>query len=161
MNLKSEIQSELTTLAAQGGCGRIGIDDGSGKLTIEVIAIDAIGCSIEQIAYFTKKMASLSMPQLTKLSQELTKKLTYLLEPIGVIETDLDSATIQLRSTPPQKERERTEYYELLVRRGGEITLVRWQKEEGRIRELTPAHFTREVLCRLACDLQASGSQVS
>lgn len=155
MPLKSCIIQELTRLAAQGGTGRLECAHGNGKLTADVLAVDAIGCAVTSVMYATPKLAAASVPLLTKLSQELTKRLTYLLEPIGVIETDLDSATVQLRSSPPQKDDDGTQYYELLVRRGGDFTLVRWQKLPGRIRQQIPANLTREVLGRLASDFVA------
>ena len=155
MPIKGLITHELTRLAAQGGTGRLECAHGNGKLTADVLAVDAIGCAVGAVSYFTPKLATANMPRLTKLSDELTKRLTYLLEPIGVIETDLDSATIQLRSQPPQTDDDGTQYYELLVRRGGDFSLIRWQKLPGQIRQQIPAHLTREVLARLASDFVA------
>ena len=61
-----------------------------------------------------------------------------------------------MRSNPPQKEADRTSYYELLVARTGELSLVRYSRAAGQPRESIPAHVTREVLCRLAGDLSAA-----
>ncbi len=43
-------------------------------------------------------------------------------------------------------------YYELLVRRGGEISLTRYRKDNGDARRQIAATVTREVLLRLAND---------
>ena len=40
-----------------------------------------------------------------------------------------------MRSNPPQKDDDGRSYYELLVRRGGEIALVRYRKENGTARQ--------------------------
>jgi hypothetical protein len=63
---------------------------------------------------------------------------------------------VQLRSSPPQQGDDGTSYYELMVRRGGDITLSRYQKQPGQIRQIVPANVTREVLQRLAEDFVAA-----
>lgn len=152
MALKQELELELNRLAAVGG-GRLEVDLPHGRLTAEVLAVDAIGCSVDGVSFATPKLANVGVPQLKKISDELTRRLTYLLEPIGLIETDQDSATVQMRSNPPQKDDDGTQYYELLVRRGGDLTLLRYQKISGQPRQTIGAHLTREVFSRLAGDL--------
>jgi amino acid transporter len=66
------------------------------------------------------------------------------------------AAAVQLRSNPPQKGEDGTSYYELMVRRGGDVTLSRYQKKSGQIRQIVPANVTREVLQRLAEDFVAA-----
>ena len=39
-----------------------------------------------------------------------------------------------------------------MVRRGGDITLSRYSKKSGQLRQIVPANVTREVLVRLADD---------
>ena len=39
-----------------------------------------------------------------------------------------------------------------MVRRGGDITLSRYSKKSGQLRQIIPAQVTREVLGRLAND---------
>jgi hypothetical protein len=62
-----------------------------------------------------------------------------------------------MRSNPPSKGDDGTTYYELLVRRGGELELVRFRKIPGHVRETIPAMLTREVYLRLAADLASAG----
>jgi hypothetical protein len=59
-----------------------------------------------------------------------------------------------MRSNPPQKDEHQTSYYELVVRRGGEIALCRYVKEPGEARRTVPACVTREVLLRLIGDFE-------
>ena len=59
------------------------------------------------------------------------------------------SCVVQLRSNPPQHDDDGRSYYELLVRRGGEIALTRYRKENGNARQQITATVTREVLLRL------------
>ena len=63
---------------------------------------------------------------------------------------------IQLRSNPPQHDDDGRKYYELVVRCGGELTLLRYQKQEGSPRVSVPAVLSREALLRLVSDFEAA-----
>jgi hypothetical protein len=89
------------------------------------------------------------------MAKDLSARLTYLMEPIRPIEIDADACVAQLRSSPPQRDDDGRSYYELTVRRGGEIALVRYRKEPGAVRQQIPANVTREVLLRLVDDFEA------
>jgi hypothetical protein len=156
MSLQADIERELHRIQAVTGRGLLQIDTGSGRLEADLLAVDAVGCALETLAYTTTKLANASLDDLKRISQQLTGKLTYLLEPIGLVEADRDRAAIQLRSSPPKKGEDGTSYYELLIRRGGDVTLSRYQKKPGQIRQIVRANFTREVLVRLADDFVAA-----
>ena len=153
MALQQQINAELQRIAALGGGDRLQVHLPSGLLSAEVVACDAIGCAALEVTYSTPQLANSTLQQLKKLSDELSRRLSYLLEPISLIEADDEAATVQMRSNPPQKDDDGTRYYELLVRRGGDLSLVRYQKLPGQPRQPTPAHLTREVFVRLAGDL--------
>ena len=82
----------------------------------------------------------------------MADRLTYLMEPIAPIELDAGECIVQLRSNPPQRDDDGRSYFELIVRRGGEIALVRYRKENAGARRQIPATVTREVLLRLVGD---------
>jgi hypothetical protein len=63
---------------------------------------------------------------------------------------------VQLRSNPPQRNDDGSTYYELLVRRGGELSLSRYRKPAGQERQSVSAHLTREALLRLVDDFAAA-----
>jgi hypothetical protein len=155
MDIKTDIQRELKRIQAVSGKGLLQVDADSGRIEADLLAVDAIGCSFLTLAYSTDRLASSSLDELKSISESLISRLTYLLEPIGVVEVDRDRAAVQLRSSPPQKGEDGTSYYELMVRRGGDVTLSRYQKKAGQIREIVPANVTREVLERLADDFVA------
>ena len=98
------------------------------------------------------KLRTAPLAKLETIAASLAKRLTYLLEPISLLETDAESVSIQMRSNPPQVGDDGRSYYELLVRRGGEVTLRRYHKAAGQPRQVIAAHVTREVLARLADD---------
>jgi hypothetical protein len=152
MNIKTDIQRELKRIQAVSGRGLLQVDADAGRIEADLVAVDAIGCAFQTLALSTEKLAGAELDRLKSISDALTARLTYLLEPIGVVEADGDRCAVQLRSSPPKKDEEATSYYELLVRRGGDISLSRYSKKAGQLRQIVPAHVTREVLERLAED---------
>jgi hypothetical protein len=156
MSIRTDIERELKRLQAVSGKGLLQVDLATGRIETDLLAVDAIGCSFQTLAYSTDKLAGASLEQLKEISGGLTAKLTYLLEPLGLIEADSDRCSVQLRSNPPQKGDDGTTYYELLVRRGGDLTLSRYRKQPGALREIISANVTREVLSRLADDFVAA-----
>lgn len=156
MTTKQDIARELARIQSQNGLGRLEVDAPSGKLEANLIAVDAIGCAFDSFSLKTDRLANSTVKDLKKLSDALTAKLNYLMEPISAVELDADSCTIQCRSNPPQQGEDGRSYYELLVRKGGDILLTRYLKQPGQPRHIIAAHVTREVLARLGEDFVAA-----
>jgi len=153
MNLKEKIDRELTQLSTSSADEHLlSIDVDHGKLECQLTAIDSMGCSFRNLELQTSKLADASVNELKDLSDSLSQRLSYLLEPIGLVEADDEHCVVQLRSNPPQQDEDATSYYELLLRSGGTISLCRYTKNRGGIRQVVPAMVTREVLGRLATD---------
>jgi hypothetical protein len=152
MTIRADIERELKRIQAVSGRGLLQVDSEAGRIEADLVAVEPIGCTFQTLGLSTAKLADASLDELKSISETLTEKLTYLLEPIGMVEADADRCSIQLRSNPPQKGEDETSYYELMVRRGGDITLSRYSKKPGQLRQIVPAHVTREVLGRLADD---------
>ncbi len=153
MALIQDLQHELQRIASAGSSDTLVVDLPTGRLSAEIVAVDAIGCSTSAVTFATPRLAQATVQELKKLSDELSRRLNYLLEPISLIEADAEAATIQMRSNPPHKDDDGTRYYELLVRRGGDLSLIRYQKLPGQPRQPAAANLTREVFIRLAGDL--------
>lgn len=154
MSWKKDLDQQLNALAAggpTGAGGQVAVDTPQGRLECDVASVDAIGCAFVELALRADKLASASIDELKQLSEKLSQKINYLLEPISPIEIDPDGATVQMRSNPPQKDDDGTKYYELLVRRTG-LSLRRYSRPAGQARQAVPANVTREVLLRLAGD---------
>ncbi|MCE9526892.1 MAG: hypothetical protein K8R36_12645 [Planctomycetales bacterium] len=152
MTTKQDMARELARIQSQNGLGRLEVDTPSGKLEAHLVTVDAIGCAFESFSYQTDKLANSTVKDLKKLSDSLTAKLNYLMEPISAVELDADSCTVQCRSNPPQQGEDGRSYYELLVRKGGDIVLCRYLKQSGQPRQVIPSQVTREVLSRLGED---------
>jgi hypothetical protein len=151
-SIQSDIERELKRIHTVSGRGLLQVDCEAGRIEADLVAVEPIGCTFQTLGLSTAKLATASLDDLKKISDGLISRLTYLLEPIGIIEADADRCSVQLRSNPPKKGEEETSYYELMVRRGGDITLSRYGKKPGQLRQIIPAHVTREVLARLADD---------
>ena len=153
MSLKAKLADHLTVIGPFAtGEQLCQIDDGPQHLECHLTALDTLACAFKRLALRSPAIASQSVEGLKKTAEQLAARLTYLLEPISPIEVDAAGCVVQLRSNPPQKEADRTSYYELLVTRAGEISLCRYSRAGKQGREMIPAQVTREVLLRLVAD---------
>lgn len=153
MNIKQDIALELQRLAPHGG--ELEVRTTNGRIVGQLETVDTVGVSFTRFDYQSSTLANATVDGLKALSAKIQQRLTYLLEPISLLETDSESVSIQMRSSPPQVGDDGRSYYELLVRRGGEVTLRRYHKAAGQPRQVIAAHVTREVLARLADDFVA------
>ncbi|WP_425613390.1 hypothetical protein NA78x_003222 [Anatilimnocola sp. NA78] len=153
MTIKQDIALELQRLAPSGG--ELEVRTTSGRIVSQLDVVDAVGCAFTRFDYQSSNLANATVDSLKALSNKIQQRLTYLMEPISLLETDAESVSIQMRSSPPQVGDDGRSYYELLVRRGGEVTLRRYHKAAGQPRQIVPANVTREVLGRLGDDFVA------
>jgi hypothetical protein len=154
MNLQSRLEHELQN-PSSGGPARLAIDEAPRKLTCEIVARDSLAISFDRLRLETIELAAATAADLERIGKALAQRLTYLMEPIAPIEFDTEACVVQLRSNPPHRDDDGRSYYELLVRRGGEVALSRYRKENGSGRRQIPLTVTREVLLRLVGDVCA------
>jgi len=161
MTLKEKINQELDRLAdaelSPAAPRKLHVDHEGKQLECQIEAVDRLGCAVEHVQVSSPALVAASLTRLHEISQALAAKLTYLLEPIAVIEMDQQEQSVQMRSFPPQREGRQSSYYELLAGRGC-LKLHRYVKATGQSRTPVAAHLTREVLCRLASDLVLAAS---
>jgi hypothetical protein len=153
MSLQSQAKLALTNLAPfASGSQSLSASEGGVRLEADLVALDALALAFDHVTITRDALAAAPIEQLKKLADALSKKLTYLLEPISPVEVDADQCVVQMRSSPPQRDDNGTRYYELLVRRGGTLSLRRYEKQPGYVRQAIPAQVTREVFLRLVDD---------
>lgn len=151
MNVQQLFDLELTNVGS-GGAATVEVDAAPRHLRCDVTERNSLAISLNRLSLTTSELANADAARLERLGKELAMKLTYLMEPISPIEHDMTACVVQLRSNPPQRDDDGRSYYELLVRRGGEIALTRYRKDNGGARQLVAATVTREVLLRLVGD---------
>ncbi|MBI3839493.1 MAG: hypothetical protein HY288_16355 [Planctomycetia bacterium] len=157
MTLKKQLQRAIANIPLfSSGEHLLEISHNAQKLRCQLVALDSLACSFTKLALHADTLAAMSLDQLKRTAEQLSTRLTYLLEPISPIEVDAHGCVVQLRSNPPQKETDRTSYYELLVSRSGELSLCRFSRAPGEQRQIIPSQVTREVLARLAADFSAA-----
>jgi hypothetical protein len=157
-SLKSQLHAELAKLGNFESPTPVTAEFGVQSLTCELVALDSLACAFH---YFSLQSGSLAKAPLTRLklvAEDLSHRLTYLLEPIAPVEVDAEGCVVQMRSNPPQKDDNSTTYYELLVKQGGLISLVRYTRERGGGRVRVPAQVTREVFLRLVDDFSKAAA---
>jgi hypothetical protein len=154
MNLHKKFDDELTSIGP-GGSHTVAVEVLPRKLRCDIVERNPLAVSFNVLRLSTAELASAETAELERIGKALAEKLTYLMEPISQIEIDAEGCVVQLRSSPPQRDDDGRSYYELLVRRGGEISLARYRKENGGARHPIAANVTREVLLRLVSDFCA------
>ena len=159
MKLHEKIQHELLNIIGHAG-QRLVVSDGPRTVHCEIFQSDAMAVSVDELSLQTDELASAQVDQLRAASGSLCKRLTYLLEPISPIETDVDGCVVQMRSNPPQLDDNGRRYYELLLRRGGSVMLCRYEKQSGSPRIRVPATLTHEVIRRLVQDFDEAVDEV-
>ena len=156
MTLQQQLQQELSALSPFSNEGQIlELREPGRQLRCDLVALDSLACAFERIVLRADNLVGSTVEQLKQVAERLSARLTYLLEPISPIEIDSEGCIVQMRSSPPQKDSDCTNYYELLVARTGELSLCRYTRPIGQPREAIGAHVTREVLGRLVADFSA------
>lgn len=151
MTLQNQFEQELLNLG-EGGPATVAVSDSPRQLSCDVVERNSLAVSFKQLGLTTSELASADAAELERIGKLLAGRLTYLMEPIAPIEIDAAACVVQLRSNPPHRDDDGRSYYELIVRRGGEIGLTRYRKENGNARQQIAATVTREVLLRLVGD---------
>lgn len=160
MTLSQNLSSELKTLAAAPGTspGTVTVSDPAGRaeLTLDVAAADRLSVALSEIRLGIPALATADAEALRDWAAEFSRRVTYLLEPIGPLEVDTQTGQVLVRSNPPQQQGSGTSYYEILLQSqaGGNFTLRRFRAEKNPpSRQQVDMNLTHEVLCRLADDL--------
>lgn len=159
MRLRENILSQLSgTIGKQHQ--RVTAAAGPRIVRCEIDQCDQLAVAVYELVLETSELASVEIAKLQAASKALCERVTYLLEPISPIETDVDGCTVQMRSSPPQKQENGRFYYELFLRRGGSVALHRYEKQPGSIRQRVAATLTHEVLGRLVEDFDKTVDDV-
>lgn len=129
------------------------LQEGHAGVEAEVFAFDTLGVSLRGLTVSGDNREA----SLEALAQTISRHVTYLWEPLALIERDLKRQEVQMRSTPPLVKDKAIEFYEgRLTRRDRtpRFHLVRYRRQNGESRR-TSAHITltHEVFRRLVDDL--------
>ena len=159
MPVQQQITAELTRLAGFAGPGSATASaKGPDGMTIEVelSAVDSVGCLVREVRAEVPRLAGASFDVLKTWAEALSRRLSYLLETLSLLEADEEHGQVLIRSNPPDRQGTATSYYEVLLRQDGpgRFALRRFETQKGAGgRTPTEMQLTHEVLKRLARDL--------
>lgn len=92
-------------------------------------------------------------------AESLVRRITYLQEPLAVIEAEDRRGRAIVRSASPRPASGAREYNEAVIDEGNSITIRRFRAESGSRRRQVGSNLSRETLGRLADDLAEIVSQ--
>jgi hypothetical protein len=135
------------------------VEEGPHRLTVQLTALDAVGVAFASLELTTTIRSEWTSATLKEWGERLAGRVTYLMEPLQVLEVDAGGGEVQIRSQSPTARADQRGYYEVRLFKQGTLRLERYAFEQSsRQRRSITCQLTREVLERLADDLAASVS---
>ncbi len=158
MTLSREIAAAVDEITAPLAAPReVTVEEGPSRLTLHLNAAGPVGLACDSLEFETTSRPEWSPEALRAWGGRLTARLTYLMEPLVVLEHDPVDNQVKIRSESPTQRSGRRTYYEVRLYPRGALRLSRVSYDEAtRRREPTPCQLTLEALERLADDLVAS-----
>ena len=127
------------------------------RVTMHLTALDSVGVALSSFEFATSGCAEWTSQALNDWGTRIAGRLTYLMEPLKVLEIDAGRGEVQIRSQSPTARNTERGYYEMRLFRQGLLRMQRFTFDETtRQRRQSPCQLTREVLERLADDIAAS-----
>lgn len=136
--------------------GLVAAQDGPDRLELLVAAGSSVGVELEHLDHLVRDPCrpSWTIDELRGWGDRLAQRVTYLMEPLVVLEVDDAGGTVELRSQSPTPRGQLRSYYEVQLRKEGTLRLERIAFDATtRRRQATTFQLSREVLERLADDL--------
>ena len=123
----------------------------SGKVSVVVEDADRLGVLAGPITATRPEGSPANVPAQ---AAEAVRRLTYLQEPLAVIESEDRRGRAIVRSAAPRTTSSGgREYNEAILDGGGSISIRRFRAESGSRRKAVPSNLSRDTLGRLTDDL--------
>jgi hypothetical protein len=161
MTLASQTIEQLKSLGPlHGRRETLRVEQEGVRVECDLVAADSLSCSFSELRLEVPGHVDDEADALNHWADALSRRVTYLLEGLERLETDVESGTVMLRSSPPEKTAEHTHYYELLLQRGGHLRLRRYRTgPEGGRRAEVACTCTHEQVAKLVDDLVRSARE--
>jgi hypothetical protein len=131
--------------------------EGPHRLSLSVGLSGPVGLEVHALDFAADGRPEWAVDALKSWGDRLAARVTYLMEPLAVVEADAVGGEVELRSGSPTARHGHRSYYRVRLGRDGTLRLDRLAFDEStRTRRPVPFQLTREVLERLADDLAAS-----
>lgn len=154
MSLSTAIVVALDNLAgAFNPAQAVSADEGTHHITLDVTLAGPIGFSALGLE-FRADGPERTINELKDWADRVAARVTYLMEPLRVVEIDPVGVEVELRSAAPSVRKGVRAFYEVRLRRAGTLNIARVVFDDvTRTRRDEPFQMTREVLERLTDDL--------
>ena len=161
MTLSQKIADALENHARSAGTvgpGTIQVATQDHRIALGQVVGGPVGVAFGELSFAaTDPDPALSGSDLRSWGDRLAARLTYLMEPLVVLEVDAVAGSAELRSESPTTRGEVTSFYEVRLGRDRSLRLQRLRFDAAtRQRRATACQLTGEVLERLTDDLVAS-----
>lgn len=145
-------------LTGAGLPGRVEASTAAHRLALNGAIGSAVGVACADLTFAAIEAAPpLGTTDLRAWGDRLAARLTYLMEPLIVLEVDGEAGSAELRSQAPTTRGEVRSFYEVRLGRDRSLQLRRTGFDTAtRRRRATPCQLTGEMVARLADDLVAS-----
>lgn len=162
MSLSLDLAAALQPLIGQTflPSQTVSVSDGQGvTLSLDVISVEALGASCEELRLIVPALSAASMDVLKTWASGLCGRITYLLESLSPLEFDVLGQEVLIRSGTPDASAGAPRYYEVQLssQGNGRFSLRRFEADRvqgGRTR--VPLRLTHEQLAKLVNDLMAT-----
>jgi hypothetical protein len=157
MSLSRRIAAALADFSAAGAApGTVEAAEGPHRLALAARHANPVGVEADRLDFHAEGPER-SADELRAWADRVAARVTYLMEPVVLLEVDAQGGEAELRSQTPTARDGRRAYYEVRLNCSGALRLHRLAFDEAdRRRVETPFQLTREVLERLADDLVAT-----
>jgi hypothetical protein len=133
------------------------VEDSPSRLTLNLTALDTVGLAFSTMEFANTSRTEWSSDALKEWGNRLSQRVTYLMEPLKVLEVHDQGGEVQIRSQSPTPRDDQRAYYEMRLFRQGSLRMKRYVYDEtARQRRQVPCQLTRETIERLADDIAAS-----
>ena len=123
----------------------------AGRVTVVVEDADRLGVLAGPVTATRPEGSPANVPAQ---AAEAVRRLTYLQEPLAVIESEDRRGRAILRSAAPRPaDGGGREYNEAILDGGGSVSIRRYRAESGSRRKSVPSNLSRDTLGRLSDDL--------
>jgi len=157
MTLSRKIVDAVDALPPVTSGGLVEAEAGPSRIALGVTERGPVGLAFVELHYARSNAGELSTEALRAWGNRLAARLTYLMEPLVVLEVDAQAGEAELRSQSPTPRGDRRSFYEVRLRSEGTLLLRRIAFDQAtQSRQVVSCQMTREVLERLVDDLADS-----
>src|SRR3990172_701722 len=133
MSLRPQLNLELQRLVGVQGASSVSLAGPAGlRLQIHFAAVDSMSCCFSELELFVPALANAAFDVLRNWADDLSRRITYLLEQIGPLE-DAAAGQVLIRSVRPDSLPDGSQYYEVVLssHSGGNFSLRRYRSTKG------------------------------